>query len=233
MRATFVRKEPEAKNIYTFYFRPEKPVRYIAGQFTELYLPHAGKDKRSDKRFFTLSSSPHEELLTITTNFTSPNGSTFKSELANLKKGQPVNLASPMGDFVLPKDPTIPLIFVAGGIGCTPFHSIVSWLDNQNEKRDITLLYSAKTLDKVAFGSTFKKLGKNFKIILQNAPENWRGPTGKFSADLIQELAEITPEHYIYVSGPEPMVETISKDLKKAGINKRHTYTDFFPGYIY
>ena len=221
-----------AKNIATFYFEPVKPVRYIAGLFTELYLPHKNKDKRGEKRWFTLSSPPEQKFLSITTNFTRPEGSTFKRELENLKPGQEVSMAAPMGDFVLPKDASIPLIFVAGGIGCTPFHSIISCLNNQNETRDISLLYAARTLDKVAFRETFELLGKKFKIILQDPPEDWEGSTGKLSAELITNLVDITPAHYIYVSGPEPMVETVSKDLKNEGINKKHIYGDFFPGYL-
>lgn len=232
MKTNFVRKEPEAVNIVTFYFKPEKPVRYIAGQFTEIKLSHENKDKRGNKRWFTLSSSPHQELLSITTNLTNPGGSTFKHALENTKTGQEVSLAAPMGDFVLPKDPSIPLVFVAGGIGCTPFHSIISWLSSQNEKRDITLLYTARSLDKVAFRDTFSSLGKNFKIILQNPPADWEGQIGRLSAELIIKLGDITPDHYVYLSGPEPMIETLWKDLKQAGINKKHMYTDYFPGYV-
>lgn len=232
MKASFVGQKPEAKNISTFYFKPEKPVRYIAGQFTELHLPHPNKDERQEKRWFTLSSSPHEEFLAITTNFTSSGGSTFKRELENLRPGQEITMASPMGDFVLPKDPQVPLVFAAGGIGCTPFRSIVSWLNYKAQKRNITLLYAARAPENIAFAGIFKTLGDKFKIYLQEPSKNWQGFSGKLSADTILSQADITPEHYIYISGPEPMVETVAKDLKDSGVNKQHIYTDFFHGYL-
>lgn len=233
MKVRFVDKQPQAKDIYSFYFKPEKPVNYIAGQFIELYLPHENKDKRGYKRWFTLSSSPHEKYLAITTNFTHPKGSSFKQTLKNLKPCQQVNMAAPMGDFVLPKDTSIPLLFIAGGIGCTPFHSIISWLQATGQKRQISLLYSARDLEKVAFRSMFDVLGKDFKIMLQNPHVGWKGLTGKLSAKMIMKNFAITPKHYVYISGPEPMVEIIFKDLKDLDINKKHIYTDFFPGYTF
>lgn len=229
MKVTFVRREYIAHNISSFYFKPDKPIHYIAGQFTEIYLPHEHHDKRGTKRWFTLSSAPSDELLAVTTNFAPEKSSSFKEELLSLQHGAELSAASPMGDFVLPKDPSIPLVFVAGGIGCTPFHSIIKELQNTGEERDITLLYSARTLDTVAFRETFDQLGEKFKIILSQ--EDWDGLTGQISAEMILELTQPSDDHYLYISGPEPMVETIWKDLKASGFNKRHIYTDFFPNY--
>ena len=126
-----------------------------------------------------------------------------------------------MGDFVLPKDQSIPLVFVAGGIGCTPFHSIISELQQTNESRDITLIYAVRKPEHVAFRETFEKLKDKFIVV-----------TETLTAEKILELANITPETYIYISGPEPMVEVLTDDLKKLGTNKKHINTDYFPGYL-
>lgn len=228
-----MRQEAIAENIVSFYFEPERPVRYTAGQFIELYLPHDNADKRGIKRWFTLSSSPHEELLAITTNLTPEKGSTFKQALRSLEQGSVLSMASPMGDFVLPKDPSIPLLFVAGGIGCTPFRSIIKDLELTKEKRDIKLIYATQTPDKIAFEKLFKsQLGANFSTVFTQPPANWKGATGHLTAGMIKEIGQPTDDHYIYISGPEPMIETLNKDLKSLGINKRHIYTDFFPGYL-
>lgn len=228
-----MRQETIAENIVSFYFEPDRPVHYIAGQFIELYLPHDNADKRGIKRWFTLSSSPHEELLTITTNFTPDQGSTFKQALRSLKPGTVLNMASPMGDFVLPKDPSIPLLFVAGGIGCTPFRSIVKDLELTKEKRDIKLIYATQKPEKIAFEKLFKsQLGDNFLTVFTNPPPSWKGSAGHLTAKMIQEIGQPSDDHYIYISGPEPMIETLNKDLKSLGTNKRHIYTDFFPGYL-
>jgi len=87
----------------TFYFRPEQPLSYTAGQFTELTIPHKRPDERGLKRWFTLSSSPTSELLSITTKFNNDKSSSFKKALFGLKPGAELTMAEPMGDFVLPK----------------------------------------------------------------------------------------------------------------------------------
>ena len=156
MKVTYLAKKPTAKNIYTFLFKPGTKVRYIAGQSTELKIPHGNTDSRGNKRWFTLSSSPTDYMLSITTKFSDKNGSSFKKALLGLKPDTILDMAVPMGDFVLPKDASIPLFFVAGGIGCTPFHSIIKYLGNTNEQRDIQLLYAANELEEVAFTDLFK-----------------------------------------------------------------------------
>jgi ferredoxin-NADP reductase len=231
MKISLDHVEDAGRGIKTFYFKPEKPLHYTAGQFIELYIMHEHKDKRGEKRWFTLSSPPAEELVSITTRLASSQGSSFKAALSSLHPGDIVHMSAPMGDFVLPKDPTIPLLFVAGGIGSTPFHSIIHELQLQNEQRDVTLLYAARTPEDVAFKDIFSSLGDKFKIVLTEPSKDWDGPAGKLTAESVLALGQPTPEHYIYISGPEPMIETLYKDLKKSGVNKRHLFTDYFLNY--
>ncbi len=155
-----------AKNIYTFWFKAESMPRYIAGQFIELKIPHDNKDKRGDKRWFTLSSSPTEPMLSITTKFAAENGSSFKAALRALKPGAELNMASPMGDFVLPKDAGIPLVFVAGGIGSTPLRSMCKYMQDSGEQRNVHVIYNANTAEDVAFRDVFEPLGKQFVTVL-------------------------------------------------------------------
>jgi ferredoxin-NADP reductase len=232
MKVTFDHHEPTARGITTFYFKPNKPIRQMAGQFVELYLPHPQKDKRGERRWFSLSNAPSAEFLSITTKRADREGSSFKNSLYELEPGATVHMSAPMGDFVLPKDPTIPLVFLAGGIGCTPFHSIISELKMTGEDRQILMLYSARTLDEVAYRDTFSLLKGNFEVILQDPPKGLKGLTGRLDADTVRNHFDITPEEYIYISGPEPMVETLDKELKSQGVNKRHIFTDYFPGYL-
>src|SRR5882724_4223783 len=101
MKVTFDHSQDEAANIRTFFFRPEKPMHYTAGQYTQLHLPHVRPDDRGQKRWFTLSSSPTEELLTITTKFAGDKSSSFKKALSKLQPGTELTMAEAMGDFVL------------------------------------------------------------------------------------------------------------------------------------
>lgn len=230
MKAIFDHSEGIAGNIRTFFFKPVNPVHYTAGQFTELTLPHDNPDDRGIKRWFTLSSSPTEELLSITTKHSEPSSS-FKETLFALDPGTEVNLADPMGDFVLPKDAGIPLVFVAGGIGITPFHSMLSWLADQGEQRDITFLYSVRNENEIIFQDTLKRANQHATIFVQEPSAEWGGERGRVSAEKIVGLAKPSAKTLVYLSGPEPMTEALHDDLLKHGLKKSQLVTDYFPGY--
>lgn len=218
MRAAFVKKEKIGSNIWNLHFKPESKIRYIAGQFIEMYLPHMETDERGDKRWLTISSAPQNDLITVTTKLHKTSPSTFKQALFNLKDGQFVNISSPMGDFVLPKINTIPIIFIAGGIGYTPFKSILEDSLYKNENRDITLMHVLK--EDLAINS-FKALGSSYKVI-ESARNN----------EIVDQIKEIvTPAHYIYVSGPELFVEQQLEKLENIKIERSQIFTDFFHGY--
>jgi ferredoxin-NADP reductase len=231
MNVVFERTEEIAHNIKTFWFKPEQSVRYLAGQFTEIYLSHDNPDERGTKRWFTLSSSPTERLLSITTKFASHQGSSFKQCLAQLKRGTRLRLAEPMGDFVLPKDKSIPLVFVAGGMGITPMGSMVKWLLDSGEKRKIHLIYVVTEEDELAFVSLFQEYKLEFTPLVKNPDASYRGQTGSLSVDRILELARDDGKSLVYLSGPEPMIETFFKGLRAKGIANERLVTDYFPGY--
>ncbi len=221
----------EAENIRMFWFKPERPVDYIAGQFIELTLPHPNPDERGQKHWFTLTSSPSEPLLAITTKFDPARVSTFKQTLRNLKPGDSVQMSDPMGDFVLPKDMSRPLVFIAGGIGITPMRSMIKWLHDRQEHRTIHILYAAHTIEEVVFRSLFNDYGAPMDIILNQPPSGWEGQSGRLDATKILELAPNVDNKLYYLSGPEPMTEALFKDLQTAGVNQRQLVTDYFPGY--
>lgn len=232
MRVTLDHTEDIAQNIRTFWFQPERPVRYTAGQFIELTLPHDNPDDRGIKRWFTLSSSPSEApLVSITTKYATNNSSSFKTALFRLEAGSEVRMSEPMGDFVLPKDISIPLVFIAGGIGITPIRSIIKWLQDNQEHRTIHLLYAANTIDEVAFRELFNLYGAPTDITLKSAPKKWQGHSGTLSADRILELAPNVDNKLYYISGPEAMVETLVSGLKAKGVDSKHLVGDFFPNY--
>jgi ferredoxin-NADP reductase len=233
MNVTFDHSEDTAHNIKTFWFKPEKPVRYTAGQFTEIYLPHDNPDNRGTRRWFTISSSPTDEMVSITTKFASQHGSTFKQALQALKPGAQLKLADPMGDFVLPKDASIPLVFVAGGMGVTPMHSMIKYLHDTGEKRNIHLIYAVTESDEMAFVPLFKEYGLKFTPVVKVPEAGYQGETGSLSTDRILELmGGDDGKSMIYLSGPEPMVEAFVKGFEQKGVKKNRLVTDYFPGYL-
>lgn len=227
---TFIRNELVAKNTYTFWFEPKHPLRFIAGQFTEIYLPHSPADQRGEKRWFTISSSPTDKHISITTKLL-PKHSSFKQTLASLIPGTTVRIASPMGDFVVPKNPNTPLLFVAVGIGCTPFHSIIKYLHDTNQQRKISMIYSDRTSEDLVFLDTFNQLGDALQLYTKQAsPANPNEMYGIITTQVIQKHTDSNLTH-IYIAGPEPVVEKLTKELVETGHPTTHIQTDFFPGY--
>ena len=230
MRVTFDHADQEAANIQTFWFKPEQPVDYTAGQFVELTLPHPRPDERGEKRWFTLSSAPGHELIGITTKL-SPDGSSYKQALQKLQPSDELQMSETMGDFVLPKYLTQPLVFIAGGIGITPFHSIFEWLAEHYEQRSIQFIYGVKSEDEIIFQDTLTKARQHATIVVGEPSETWGGERGQLSAELIIGLTKPSADSLVYLSGPEPMLETLEKDLLAHGLTKQQLVTDFFPGY--
>lgn len=230
MKARFHEKKQEADSIYTFYFEPELPVDFVAGQFIELYVAHNNPDNRGAKRWFTISSAPFEKYLTITTKINKPS-STFKQALFALNPGDEVKITEPMGDFVLPQDNAIPLVFVAGGIGITPFHSILTWIAENDDYRNIKLMYAVHNEDEIIFQDTFDKAKVHATIVVKEPSNEWGGERGIITANHILKITEPAKDALFYLSGPEYLIEILQKDLTALGVEKRRIITDFFHNY--
>lgn len=221
----------EADNITTFFFTPEEPVQYTAGQYVEVTLKHRNPDDRGEKRWFTLSSSPNDKFLSITTKFTDKTGSSFKKALRKLQSGDSFEISSPQGDFVFPKLIQTPLIFVAGGIGITPFHSMLTWLSQTKESRPIKMLYGVNNEDEIVFMDTFKKANVHTTITVSEPTATWGGERGRITAEMIVGIEKPSEDSLIYLSGPKPMVHKLKDDLQKMGISHQQIVTDSFPNY--
>lgn len=215
--------QPENQEVQTFWFEPSASLRYQAGQFVELILPHPHTDERGDHRWFTLSSSPTEKFVSITTRNFGKKASSFKKTLFALKPGDEIKASETMGDFVLPKDSSRPLLFVAGGIGITPMRSMAKFLADTHEERDITLLYAARDDKNLLFLDLFRTI--QAKVMPITPTHTWR----RLSSDLILQYAH--PDSLIFISGPEPMTEKLVDELNNKGVKEARLVTDYFPGY--
>ncbi|HUD06620.1 MAG TPA: FAD-dependent oxidoreductase [Candidatus Saccharimonadales bacterium] len=230
MKAKLAKINDLNDQIKTFWFEPEQKLPFIAGQYIEIYLPHNKSDDRGEKHWFSLSSSPTDPLLSITTRFSKPS-STFKTKLLTLKKGDSFTISQAMGDFVLPKDKLRPLVFVAGGIGITPIHSVIKWLSGTREKRSIKLIWVVSQANDLVFDSMFKKAAIDFMPMVSKPLPDWRGETGLITPERIVALAgKDSKNGLIYLSGPEPMIESLYSGLGKL-IDRDNLLTDYFPGY--
>ncbi|HUJ76356.1 MAG TPA: FAD-dependent oxidoreductase, partial [bacterium] len=134
--------------------------------------------------------------------------------------------------------PGRPLALIAGGIGITPFRSMVKWLLDRGERRDVVLLYGAAAEEDLAFREVFdeaqRTLGLKAIYVLADAARvrpGWQGKVGLMDAKLLREVLPDTARRQCLVSGPPAMVRAMTAALRSVGVRRTNIRTDFFPGY--
>lgn len=223
-----VSKKQIGKNGYELTF-DVKPFAFEPGQYVELSLPHAHMDLRGMRRVFTLIGRSNATQVSIATRLPEKSSS-FKRAFTNMKNGQIVYGTRVAGDFVLPRDPSIPIVFIAGGIGITPLISFIM----SEQKRDITLIYSVASLSDMFFVDELRRYDVTVIVVTSQGGKlpdsSWKLVTGKLSAQVIGDVTRSDghPPH-VYVSGSPKMVKEAVALAKEAGV--RTIRTDQFTGY--
>lgn len=213
MRVFFVERQELAPGIWQFAFRPEAPLHFEPGQYADLRL---GVERA---RTFTLTSLPEEPLITFVAKIPSPM-SAYKNALLSLQPGAFAELTEPMGDFILPKSPRIPLIFVAGGIGIASYVSIARWLEHAKQQRPITAFYSVRSKSEIILQN---ELGPAVQPQIITAPQ-------RLTPENILQAAE--PQSLIYLSGSQTFVEATRAELLKRGIEPYRIIFEYYTGYL-
>ncbi|PIT98470.1 MAG: hypothetical protein COT71_00470 [Candidatus Andersenbacteria bacterium CG10_big_fil_rev_8_21_14_0_10_54_11] len=201
----------------------------------EYTVRHRGTDARGSRRYFTIASVPTERNILLTTHMVA-SGSSFKRALRKLPIGGAVSAGQVAGDFVLPADRAQKLGFIAGGVGMTPFRSMVQWLLDTRQQRDIVLVYAAHCEADLAFRDVFMAAAAQMNMrvvyVLSGAsPPDWRGETGRIRTSLLQQAVPDFVERLWYVSGPELMVARPRQVLRELGVARRQIRRDYFPGF--
>lgn len=225
-----------APDMYDFVFPLKKNLSFIPGQYMEWTLPHAHPDDRGTRRYFTLASSPTEPNLRIGVKMYQPS-STYKQALVNNTKVTMVG-GQRAGDFVMPPNQGEKLVFLAGGIGITPFRSMLKYLIDMNQKRDITVLYFNRHADEIVYqdilNQAYRRLGVRVYYSLtdkEHAPPNWQGALGRLDAAMLQKYVPDAADRLFYLSGPPAMIDAFEALLKSNGIQQSRIRKDFFPGF--
>lgn len=230
----YISRETTGKDIYNFNFSSNRKIEFYSGQFLEWTLPHKNPDFRGNRRYFTIASSPTENEIKLGVRIDSETSSSFKKKLLNLEKGETLSVGGLAGEFILPKDQNQKLVFIAGGIGITPFRSMIKYLIDKNEKRNIVLIYQANNEDSFAYKNLFddfaEKIGLKIIYMVGNPSPNWQGRVGRLDENTIKEILPDFEERLFYISGANAMVESYKKMVKKLGVKQKMIKTDYFAG---
>lgn len=234
---TLFRKYKTASDSAEFAFATDQSLNYLPGQYMEFTLPHEKTDNRGARRYFTLSSSPTEDQLKIGVKFYDE-GSSYKSALLDIEKNTSIVASQLAGDFILPKNKQDKLVFIAGGIGITPFRSMIKYLIDTNDRRDIILLYSARSEEEIAyrdiFDTAWQALGIKTLYVISGREAKITSPNtiaGVINSRLIKSYIPDLYDRTFYISGTHEMVESLQETLSHLGIRHANIKIDFFPGY--
>lgn len=238
MELRFIRKEKISQNdTYTFYFeRKNLPFTFLPGQYLRLTFPNL-EDERGNSRFFTISSSPtEEEYITITTRIIK---SPFKFCLLKLQKGDSVEFRGPFGRFVLDENDKRSHIFIAGGIGITPFRSMIFYAKDKKLSIPMTLFASFSLSEDVIWKEELLELEKtipNLKSIFtvtkhENSKVPWKGVVGRLDQNKFLKYISNPTELIYFIVGPTGLVESLKSTILELGVKDENIHIENFPGY--
>ena len=139
-----------------------------------------------------------------------------------MKEGDTLMAGQRAGDFVLPKNTSQKIAWIAGGIGITPFRSQAQYLVDKQEKRDVVLFYSASNPEAFAYKDVFARAESvGLRSLFLVTP----------TVDAIQKEIPDFKERVFYISGPNVMVEAYEQKLFSLGVPEKNVVTDYFPGF--
>jgi ferredoxin-NADP reductase len=223
----------------TVAFRLKRPhgFEFSAGQAIYVRLKDLRRsDAKGRVRTFSIASSPREPELTIVTR---QSDSSFKRSLLGLSIGAAVEIEGPYGDLTLHEDPERPAVFLAGGIGITPFRSMILDAAHRVRPHRMFLFYSNGNREVTAFLAELAKLEKlnpRFKLIAtmtdrDGSNSDWNGERGYITREMIaKHVGDVTAPVY-YVAGPPAMVSAMETLLRDAGIKTGNVRAEAFSGY--
>jgi glycine betaine catabolism B len=233
IRLTYIGKKQIGPTTWELAFQPSRAVRFLAGQYMELTIPHRKSDFRGSRRYFSISSAPTADG-PITFALTMPEkSSSFKKALLDLEPGALVNGTSIGGDFALPSKIDEPLLLIAGGIGITPFASQLAHATAIGEKRDVVVVYANSAGGDLPYGDLLASSGA--RVVLfgpkpSTMPKGWEfGGEGRVTPERLAELVPDAATRRAYISGPPGLVATLRAALRGQGVRRVHS--DYFSGY--
>jgi ferredoxin-NADP reductase len=234
----------EGSDIMSFRFSRSDDQNYLyyeAGQFSVLDLG-TKEDPKGPTRSFTIASSPTErDAILITTRI---RDTPFKQRLSKLDEGTAVKITAPAGNFTLPQDYSKPLVFLSGGIGVTPFRSMIKYATDKQLPVKITMFDSNRNQSNTLFKDEFDscaKVNKNLRIIYTITEEgekipasDWKGERGYIDKTMLKKY--LTKDELVnsifYICGPPAMLSAMQQLLsKEMEVPQDRIRKEIFAGY--
>src|SRR3984957_12360514 len=223
----------------TMSFRFEKPSGWAfkAGQYLNMTLIDPSEtDSEGNVRSFSIASAPHEETLMVATRM---RDTAFKRVLRTMPLGTAVKIEGPSGDLILRNDSTRVAVFLAGGIGITPFRSITHCAAKENLPNRIVLFYSNRRPEDASFLAELQSLERDnpkYKLIasmteMEKSHQPWNGETGLINQEMLERHVKGAASPIYYIAGPPAMVNGLHEGLNKAGGEDGALRAEEFEGY--
>ena len=219
-----IRKVQLTGDTWAFHFEKPTEFDYLPGQYVKITLNHNNPDERGISRFFTMSSSPTEEDILITTRILH---SSFKKAFYGLPVGAEVQMRGPHGIFVLDEQDTRGKVYLAGGIGITPARSMLVYLRDKNLNIPFTLMVSFSNGSEIIFQDELSSLSNNDRKIIYVVTSE----EGRIDEEKIKKNVPDLPNSLFYISGPAGFVDAMEKLVRSLGVSEENIKTEDFPGY--
>ena len=232
-----LRREEVAEGTMSFYFEKPEGFQFKPGQYLDCTLVDPPEiDAEGNIRSFSLASAPVEPHLMLSTRM---RDTAFKRVFKKMPIGSPLSVEGPMGSFALHNNASRTAIFIAGGIGITPFRSMIVNATRTDLANRIVLLYANRRPEDATFLEELQKLeseNDNFQFIgvmtgMDKSKRTWNGKTGYIDkAMLTRHIPDLQGPIY-YVAGPPAMVSAMKATLTDAGVNEDDIRAEDFAGY--
>lgn len=235
MQATITGREQVAQGTMRFdYDLGDALLDFQPGQFFNIDLvdpPYT--DDRGSHRHFTILNTPNERhRVSMATRM---RDSAFKKSLAEMPLGSPVEIGNVGGRFTLPSDASQPLVWLAGGIGITPFFCMSSYIMEECLTYEVTLLYSNRDRGAAAFLTQLESFdAKNpaFKLVaIMTDDPGWDDESRRLDAEVIRSYVPEPEKCLFMMAGPPPMNDALTQELEGMGVNTAQIRADRFLGY--
>ncbi len=237
LELTLIEKDKvEGTDVMSFKFSKEKEDKtlldYTAGQFAFFDIGEVYNDPKGPIRHFTISSSPTENFIMFRTRI---RDSPYKKRLSTLEQGAKVKVRGPEGQFVLHQDYSKPAVFLSGGIGVTPFRTMIKYATDKQLPVKIMMFDSNRNRNNILFKQEFDdwaNINKNLKVIYTISEEdqsrqasslsqitanNWKGEYGRIDKAMILKYldTEVLKNSIFYICGPPGMLNAMQSLLQE------------------